>query len=121
MQCPACKEVMIILELNDVEIDHCLDCRGIWLDNGELELLLGNSNKMPLKLAKNFQEASRKCPRCGTKMEKAVFQTKTSEILLDKCPKGCGLWFDEGELQEVARNQDSDHPIIKLINEIFVQ
>jgi Zn-finger nucleic acid-binding protein len=37
---------MIILELDKVEIDHCLLCGGIWLDEGELELLLeGTSEK----------------------------------------------------------------------------
>ena len=36
---------MITLELEDVEIDHCLDCGGIWLDAGELELLLDEPEK----------------------------------------------------------------------------
>jgi Zn-finger nucleic acid-binding protein len=36
MDCPACKKAMITLELADVEIDHCISCGGIWLDNGEL-------------------------------------------------------------------------------------
>ncbi|MEJ2196939.1 MAG: zf-TFIIB domain-containing protein [Ignavibacteriaceae bacterium] len=39
MFCPVCKEPMIILELNEVEIDYCPSCSGIWLDAGELELL----------------------------------------------------------------------------------
>ena len=34
---------MLTLELTGVEIDHCTDCGGIWLDAGELELLLGDS------------------------------------------------------------------------------
>ena len=42
MDCPVCKNAMIALELAEVEIDHCTDCGGIWLDAGELELLLGN-------------------------------------------------------------------------------
>ena len=43
MNCPHCKEPMIILELNEVEIDYCHDCSGIWLDAGELDLLLENT------------------------------------------------------------------------------
>ena len=27
---------MITLELQEVEIDHCIECGGIWLDSGEL-------------------------------------------------------------------------------------
>jgi hypothetical protein len=26
MDCPACREPMVVLELRDVEIDHCLSC-----------------------------------------------------------------------------------------------
>ena len=37
MNCPACKNSMVILELNQVEIDYCTACKGIWLDSGELE------------------------------------------------------------------------------------
>ena len=40
MDCPVCKSAMIVLELDEVEIDYCTDCQGIWLDAGELELLL---------------------------------------------------------------------------------
>ena len=36
---------MITLELEDVEIDYCTECGGIWLDAGELELLLGEPQK----------------------------------------------------------------------------
>ena len=34
---------MITLELAEVEIDHCTECGGIWLDAGELEILLGEA------------------------------------------------------------------------------
>ena len=34
---------MIALELAEVEVDYCTACGGIWLDAGELELLLGNA------------------------------------------------------------------------------
>ena len=40
MDCPVCKNAMIVLELDEVEVDYCADCRGVWLDSGELELLL---------------------------------------------------------------------------------
>ena len=39
MNCPACKEALIVLELDEVEIDHCLSCQGIWLDAGELQVV----------------------------------------------------------------------------------
>ena len=32
MDCPVCKNAMIVLELAEVEVDYCTDCSGIWLD-----------------------------------------------------------------------------------------
>ena len=40
MDCPVCRSAMIVLEIEEVEIDYCTDCAGIWLDAGELEVLL---------------------------------------------------------------------------------
>lgn len=36
MDCPVCRDAMVVFERDEVEIDHCLGCRGIWLDAGEL-------------------------------------------------------------------------------------
>ena len=40
MICPACKSDMIVVEHSQIELDYCTDCRGVWFDSGELELLL---------------------------------------------------------------------------------
>jgi Zn-finger nucleic acid-binding protein len=46
MKCPACKEaVLVISERKGIEIDYCPDCRGIWLDRGELDKLLEKSRE----------------------------------------------------------------------------
>lgn len=41
MKCPSCKEPsLVISERKGIEIDYCPDCRGIWLDRGELDKIL---------------------------------------------------------------------------------
>ena len=45
MKCPVCKDTLIILELNEVEIDYCSSCSGVWLDAGELELLIDEDSE----------------------------------------------------------------------------
>ena len=40
MICPICKNDMIVVEHNKIELDYCLNCHGVWFDSGELELLL---------------------------------------------------------------------------------
>ena len=63
MDCPVCKNAMITLELEDVEIDHCLDCGGIWLDAGELELLLDEPEKAR-SLLESFSVDSKSAETC---------------------------------------------------------
>jgi Zn-finger nucleic acid-binding protein len=41
MVCPVCKETELrISERQGVEIDYCPQCRGVWLDRGELDKLI---------------------------------------------------------------------------------
>ena len=98
MDCPVCKNAMIVLELAEVEVDYCTDCSGIWLDAGELELLLGDSQQTG-QLLDSFKtdsacaEKPRKCPICLKKMQKIVVGPATPPLLIDKCTRGDGLWW----------------------------
>lgn len=40
MRCPLCDVPMKVVERRGVEIDVCPECRGVWLDRGELDKLL---------------------------------------------------------------------------------
>lgn len=40
MKCPVCEAVLVMTVRQDVEIDYCPTCRGIWLDRGELDKLI---------------------------------------------------------------------------------
>jgi len=40
MTCPKCRGEMISYERNSITVDQCGDCRGIFLDRGELDHLL---------------------------------------------------------------------------------
>lgn len=123
MDCPVCKTAMITLELDEVEVDYCLDCRGIWLDAGELELLLEEATEAEKLLGSltpepKSKEKLHKCPICLKKMCKISVGGK---VLIDKCTKGDGLWFDGGELSEVTEmaSLDKEHRIQKLLADMF--
>jgi uncharacterized protein len=40
MKCPNCNETLLISQRNNVEVDYCPNCRGVWLDKGELDKIL---------------------------------------------------------------------------------
>ena len=128
MDCPACRNAMITLEFNEVEVDHCLECKGIWLDSGELEILLESSKQArevleSFKSAPKVNEKPRKCPICSKKMLKVTVggQKTTKKVLIDACRNNDGLWFDKGELGDILEMSgfDSQNRIQKLLKDVF--
>jgi len=43
MPCPVCRVPLTMSERQGVEIDYCPQCRGVWLDRGELDKILERS------------------------------------------------------------------------------
>lgn len=104
MKCLDCGEPMVALEFADFEVDTCLDCGGIWLDSGELEMILGQD--VSIKVAAdsgNVSVSKRKCPVCNKKMNAhAIGSPGATEI--DVCTSEHGIWFDRGELATIAES-----------------
>lgn len=102
--CPVCKKPMIALELEGIEIDHCLDCGGTWLDAGEIEAISERAGGDPGRLARAIDTATagprgaRRCPRCRRKM-RTIHPAEPAGLELDRCPLHHGLWFDRGEMK----------------------
>jgi Zn-finger nucleic acid-binding protein len=115
---------MIVLEVERVEIDHCLSCGGVWLDGGELELLLeGASNKddlmASLETLTGNKEKRRRCPICSKKLDKVRYGSEGA-LILDKCPRDDGFWFDRDELCRALRaGRFQGRPVYDVLNEIF--
>jgi len=50
MKCPVCTNVdLLIAERQGVEIDYCPQCRGVWLDRGELDKVIERSSVAPIQ------------------------------------------------------------------------
>lgn len=44
MKCPVCTTVDLLMsDRNGIEIDYCPQCRGVWLDRGELDKIIERS------------------------------------------------------------------------------
>jgi Zn-finger nucleic acid-binding protein len=49
MKCPNCVDTLLVMaDKQGVEIDYCPNCRGVWLDRGELDKLLEKSKAFAL-------------------------------------------------------------------------
>lgn len=40
MNCPVCDAQLRTVQKHNVEVDICPDCKGVWLDRGELDLII---------------------------------------------------------------------------------
>ncbi len=43
MKCPIDGATLVISDRSGVEIDYCPECRGVWLDRGELDKIIERS------------------------------------------------------------------------------
>jgi len=123
MKSPVSNEPMVVLELAGVEIDYCPLTHGIWLDAGELEELYHDRQAAEelmnsLKPDTESREKKIRCPICNHKMEKVRVH---ENILIDRCYKGHGLWFDEGELLQVLemKPDEGEKKVISLLKDMF--
>ena len=135
MKCPACNNLMIVVEHAHIELDYCVNCLGVWFDAGELELLLETMQLEESSLSLDSiltspeaksKEKKRKCPICGQRMKKATVGHEP-EVLIDACPLGDGLWFDKGEVGQLitqlpdkpSEASDSQGRVITFLGEVF--
>lgn len=44
MKCPKCNVTLAIADRQGIEIDYCPECRGVWLDRGELDKIIERSS-----------------------------------------------------------------------------
>jgi Zn-finger nucleic acid-binding protein len=52
MKCPVCTTVELkMTERQGVEIDYCPECRGVWLDRGELDKIIERSSGQQVRQA----------------------------------------------------------------------
>ena len=107
MVCPDCHEPLVVVELEGVEIDRCVACRGTWLDAGELEQIVELAGIEPGRISaaidstRRERRGRRRCPRCNRKMD---IVSIGQGVELDHCPIGHGLWLDAGEIRAVVRS-----------------
>jgi len=115
MYCPKCSDQMEIQMIEDVEIDLCKKCSGIWFDQDELRKAKDQTepdlNWMDFEIWKNenkfqFSQKPLVCPKCDLDMVQIDYGKTGVEV--DYCPKCRGVWLDEGEFKKIIENLNSE-------------
>ena len=60
--CPSCRVALVMSERQGIEIDYCPQCRGIWLDRGELDKIIERASR---EIAPQPQPSSYARPQPG--------------------------------------------------------
>ena len=132
MKCATCHDPMIVVEHEHVELDYCLNCGGVWFDSGEIELLLetmqlDSTGLEDLHLTDEAasREDKHKCPECDRRMKKVALGSEPV-IIIDACPEGHGLWFDDGEVGQLIvhlaskqTGDDSQERVISFLGDVI--
>jgi Zn-finger nucleic acid-binding protein len=45
MKCPNCEQTLLMTSREGIEIDYCPNCRGVWLDKGELDKIIEKTSQ----------------------------------------------------------------------------
>ena len=100
----------MVVEYNQIELDYCTHCKGVWFDRGEVDLLLESVKvkcpELDINALSNLPENGSgekplKCPVCGQSMKEVAVGHPT--VSIDICRQTDGLWFDGGELKELLK------------------
>ncbi len=111
MNCPHCHEPSLVetMTKGGVLVDVCKNCKGVWLDRGEVFFFSRKPKELERMLAADSTHpvpSSRDCPRCRVALAEVPFLRP--DLKVDHCPECEGYWFDSGELHK-ALQQDRQY------------
>lgn len=110
LACPKCGATMEEVEFEDVVLDRCTGCAGIWFDVDEHARLMtqGGSEDVDTGDAAEGrkQDATRDidCPKCGLRMLHRS-ALKARRIDYEQCGRCHGAYFDAGEFTEMKQEK----------------
>jgi Zn-finger nucleic acid-binding protein len=133
MRCVKCEGRLVSVRIDDVDVDQCDRCAGIWFDAHELERVLSRHHLEPLlgrapappapagagrggpgrarrvgPAASPDDERRGRCPRCRGEGHLVRIASRRAEIHVDTCAVCGGKWLDGGEIDLLAKSTIGD-------------
>jgi Zn-finger nucleic acid-binding protein len=106
MNCPKCRTPSLNhFAVQEISVDRCSSCDGIWFDAHELSRLLAEDARQVASLRRGSvrEEVAGKqglCPRDGSELLR-VYSAIDRSVILDACAECRGIWLDGGEFQKL--------------------
>jgi len=110
MRCPRCqKESLKNVSYENVPVDQCQTCHGIWLDTHEIQEILAQREvkfsthqlqdaaaRAQVGISDTEKKSIEACPKCSKPMTPMNF-SYNSGVVVDICSTH-GMWLDHGEI-----------------------
>jgi len=106
VNCPKCTTATLAdFKVDDVVVNRCSSCDGIWFDADELSQLLADDARQVAQLRRGSlreELAGKKgvCPRDGGELLR-VYSAVNRSVIIDACPDCRGIWLDGGEFEKL--------------------
>ena len=106
MPCPKCQSPFETIIFHDIEVDRCVNCKGLWFDMLEKEDLLKIEHSETIDLGNEQVDPKYRdmreidCPRCHQPMFPMVDKDQF-HIRYESCPTCYGTFFDAGEFKDL--------------------
>lgn len=110
MLCPLCKTYLDRAVLNNVEVNFCPTCFGLWFEENELRWAKDEKDRSLRWLDIDLWQAEEKfkispghklCPACRLPLYKVGYGD--SKIEVDLCNLCHGIWLDRGEFKKIIQ------------------
>jgi Zn-finger nucleic acid-binding protein len=120
MKCPRCSAAMETVPIENVQIDRCTKCGGLWFDEFELSDLKAQNGSERIDTGHADKATQRSqtrinCPKCSIPMLRMV-DAQQPHIWYETCDECGGSYFDAGEFKELKR-----HNIVGLIKDVLIE
>lgn len=107
MRCPHCARPTLTEQntSQQVMVDVCSDCKGVWLDRGVIYDFSDNPRDLEEALSgglRQRQPTDHVCPRCQDTLERGLLPDRDAQV--ECCPTCGGTWFDAAELDRAVRS-----------------
>jgi len=107
--CPSCSIPMLRGKLQEVPLNQCGNCYGLWLETSAFDHICRNTEQQSAALGRAQPTGGaasiepvryRRCPQCNEMMHRLNF-ARCSGVIVDVC-RAHGTWFDANELHRIV-------------------
>lgn len=109
MKCPKCSGEMAQVSYDQIVVDRCITCGGLWFQPDELtalrndiwmaDYILDSGDKKTCKRANAIKDIE--CPECGVMMLQES-DAEQAHITYESCPNQHGTFLDAGEFTDIV-------------------